>query len=353
MTPRRILIAHERFPPDVGGGGEQVVLEVARGLSAAGHAVRVICSGDASITAHDGQPTERTGGGRYAFNLQIMRLARAARQADIIQAFNYHAALPALAAARLTGRPIVACMLGLFGPAWRGMKGPVAGRAFEAFERLIVSRRYDRTVFLSRSSLEMGVAMGAPRATARVLAPGIDMRRVQPGPKGAPLVVFAGLFDVRKGIELVLDAARAFPGARFRLLGWGPRSDEITATAPPNAEVVVGHSRDLYWQALGEGTIFLFPSFAETFGLVVAEAMASGCAILSSVDTIDFAGERFAPGDGAALQAALGELLGDPARVAALGADNRERATAFTWPRHLAGLEALHDEVLAEAGRRS
>jgi glycosyltransferase involved in cell wall biosynthesis len=352
VTPRRILIAHERFPPDIGGGGEQVVLEVASGLAAAGHSVRVICAGDAALTQHEGQPTERSGGGRYAFNLQLRRLMRGARDADIIQAFNYHAALPAWAAARLTGTPIVTCMLGLFGPAWRGMKGQVMGRAFEAFERLIVSRRYDRTVFLSPSSLEMGVAMGAPRATSCVLPPGIDARHIRTVLKPGPLVVFAGLFDVRKGVELVLEAARAFPDTRFRLLGWGPRSAEIEATAPPNAEVISGHAREAYSQALGEGTIFLFPSYAETFGLVVAEAMASGCAVLSSVDTIDYAGVRFAPGDGAAMRAALGELLRDPARVAAMGADNRERAAVFTWKRHLAGLEALHDEVLAEAGRR-
>lgn len=352
MTQRRILIAHERFPPDIGGGGERVVLEVARGLFAAGHSVRIICAGDAALTEYEGLPTERTGGGRYAFNLQLPRLARAAREADLIQAFNYHAALPALAAARLTGTPIVTCMLGLFGPAWRGMKGPVMGRAFEAFERLIVSRRYDRTVYLSPSSLEMGVAMGAPRATARVLAPGIEDGRVRTGPKSAPLVVFAGLFDARKGVELVLEAARAFPDTRFRLLGWGPRSTEIEAIAPPNAEVISGQVRETYWQALGEGTIFLFPSYAETFGLVVAEAMASGCAILSSVDTIDFAGVRFAPGDGTAMRAALCELLNAPSRVAAMGVDNRERAATFTWKQHLAGLEALHDEVLAEAGWR-
>jgi glycosyltransferase involved in cell wall biosynthesis len=353
VRQRRILIAHERFPPDIGGGGERVVLEVARGLTAAGHAVHIICAGDATVTEHDGLPTERTGGGRYAFNLQMPRLIRAAREADLIQAFNYHAALPAWAAARVTGTPIVACMLGLFGPAWRGMKGPILGRAFEAFERLIVSRPYDRTVFLSPSSLEMGVAMGAPRATARVLAPGIEEGQIRTGPKSAPLVVFAGLFDARKGVELVLEAARAFPETRFRLLGWGPRSSEIEATAPPNAEVVIGQVRESYWQALGEGSIFLFPSYAETFGLVVAEAMASGCAVLSSVDTIDFAGTRFGPGDGAAMRAALRALLDNPARVAAMGADNRERARSFTWSRHLAGLEALHDEVLAEAGRRS
>lgn len=353
MTPRRILIAHERFAPDVGGGGELVVLEVARGLAAAGHAVRVICAGDAALTQHDGQPTERSGGGRYAFNLQLWRLMRGARNADIIQAFNYHAALPAWAAARLTGTPIITCMLGLFGPAWRGMKGPLMGRAFEAFERLIVSRRYERTVFLSQSSLEMGVAMGAPRATSRVLPPGIDARQIRTGPKAGPLVVFAGLFDVRKGVELVLEAARAFPDTRFRLLGWGPRSAEITAAAPPNAEVISGRAHDTYWQALGEGTIFLFPSYAETFGLVVAEAMASGCAVLSSVDTIDFAGVRFPAGDGAAMRKALGELLSEPIRVAAMGAENRARAAAFTWTQHLTGLEALYDEVLAETGRRS
>ena len=37
----RILLVHERFPPDYGGGGEYVVLQTAKHLIARGHRLQV------------------------------------------------------------------------------------------------------------------------------------------------------------------------------------------------------------------------------------------------------------------------------------------------------------------------
>ena len=103
----KILLTHERFAPDFAGGGEYVVLETARHLQRRGHDVQVLTMGDSSITEYEGIPTQRLAGHRYSMNLCSKAIADAAREADLIQTFNYHASYPSLRAARRLGKPIV------------------------------------------------------------------------------------------------------------------------------------------------------------------------------------------------------------------------------------------------------
>lgn len=94
----RVLVTHERFPPDFGGGGEYIVLRTAQGLMKSGVDVQVLTAGDPRVTEFE-DPTQRLPVSRYAFNLQVRAIIRAARQADIIHTYTYHACLPSLVAA--------------------------------------------------------------------------------------------------------------------------------------------------------------------------------------------------------------------------------------------------------------
>jgi phosphatidylinositol alpha-mannosyltransferase len=59
-----------------------------------------------------------------------------------------------------------------------------------------------------------------------------------------------------------------------------------------------------------------------------------------------------APGDPAALASALGALLDDPARRAALGAAGRVRAAAFDWPVVAAAVLQVYRAAVAADPRR-
>ncbi|WP_198378420.1 glycosyltransferase, partial [Neoroseomonas rubea] len=219
--PRSVLLVHECFPPDVRGGGEAVVLAIAQGLMARGIAVEVMTTGDPKARSFEGVPTSRLRLPRHALPLAIGRIAAAAARHDLVQAFNFNAALPALAAARRARRPVACTMLGLFGREWLAMKGPLLGRAFAAMERRILAARYDATIFLSDASRAQGVALGAEAARSHVIPPGIAWDRLRPAAARAAYVLFAGRLDRRKGVHHLLAAARALPHIPFRAAGWG------------------------------------------------------------------------------------------------------------------------------------
>lgn len=345
--PLRVLITHERFSPDFGGGGEEIVLQTAIGLMARGHHVHVLTAGDPTITEYRGVRTERLPISRYAFNLQVRAIARAAREADIIHTYNYHACLPSLLAARLVGKPIVCEILALFGDTWRIMRGPVIGRAFQAWERFMVTRRYDRSMFLSEASQRTALRLGAPRDRSMVLAPAIDHAKFRKPDRSNPIVLFAGRMDVRKGIHHVMATARALPDIPFCAVGWADDVGALRKAAPANMEIIESTGSTRYLDLLSQARIFLFPSWSETYGIVVAEAMASGCAVISSVDTIEFAGDFVPPGDEAAMIAAVRRRWDDPVGTDLLGAENQRRAGVFTWDNHMERLLATYDEVMA------
>ena len=145
----RILLAHERFPPDFGGGGEEIVFETARGLRERGCDVRVVTTGDPASSSHEGIPTIRLAISRYALNLAVPRVAELARDVDLIHTCTYHACLPAWLAGRFVRKPVVCQVLSLFEEAWTEMKGPWKGPVFRALERFLLTRRYARLLFLS------------------------------------------------------------------------------------------------------------------------------------------------------------------------------------------------------------
>jgi alpha-maltose-1-phosphate synthase len=162
--------------------------------------------------------------------------------------------------------------------------------------------------------------------------------------KGLPLL-FEALLRVKQNFTLLVGgerrpqldyegfAQRLRPGQRVAFLGFVP--DEAV--------------RDYY--ALAD--IFVFPSLADTFPLVVLEAMSSGLAIVaSSVGGVpnQLAGDSgvlVPPGDTATLASTIGALIDDPARRAALGTKAAARAAGeFSWPAAARIAYELYETVL-------
>jgi len=345
----RILIVHECFPPDYRGGGEYVVLRVAQHLLARGHEVRVLTTGDPAVTSWEGVPTQRLAMPRPRLALARAQVEAAARWSDVVYACTYFALWPSWRAARRLGKPVVFSILALFDDAWLDMKGPLRGRAYRAVERWWLRLPAAARIFLSPPSMAAAARLGLAQAGDVVVAPGIELQHFQPAAHKEG-VAFAGKLDVRKGVDLVMQAARRFPHVPFTMVGWGERYEDLRQRAPPNLSVLPFEGHAQLGAVLGHSRIFLFPTLAETFGLAVVEAMAAGCAVVSSAP-VQFEGERVDPTDAEGVFQALQRLLEDEERCRACGKANHHAAQAFDWQRHAAALEAEFTAALARATR--
>ena len=124
---------------------------------------------------------------------------------------------------------------------------------------------------------------------------GIDLAKYQKDPKkeavfrkhfkieeGQPVVVCAGLYFRRKGIEDFVEVARRMPHVRFIWLGsinkWLiPRKIRrlVETDHPANVEFPGYFKGAVFQGAMSGSDLFFFPSYEETEGIVVLEALAS------------------------------------------------------------------------------
>jgi len=207
---------------------------------------------------------------------------------------------------------------------------------------------------------------------------GVDVAALAPtGPRATDTVAFVGRFDEpRKGMPVLLDALARLRRPELRLVVVG-RGDAaaLPHAAParrrrrprggdggyPQVEVLGAVDDARKAAVLGAATVFCAPQTGgESFGIVLTEALAAGAPVLAS-DLDAFravlgdppAGVLFRAGDPAALAAALGALLDDPARRAALSHAGRARAAEFDWSSVAADVERVYRAAVAADPRRS
>jgi len=179
-------------------------------------------------------------------------------------------------------------------------------------------------------------------------------------PAGAVVVGSAGRFVPYKGFDDLLRAAAAVrdkhPTVRWTLVGDGPERARLEQLRDGlglgDFVAFAGWQTDVApWLAALD--VFVLPSHGEHFGRVLVEAMALGKPVVATdaggVPEIVLDGETgllVAPGDSAALAAAVGRLVDDPAARDRLGEVRRQRAArVFSLEGHRDALRALYQEL--------
>jgi glycosyltransferase involved in cell wall biosynthesis len=171
-------------------------------------------------------------------------------------------------------------------------------------DRLATSLPADAIIAVSRDALAAQVRLSAAR-TVHLMHPGIDierfilrrdpdLRRAYGIPLDVPLVSIVGRLQQWKGQREFLRAAalvvRSFPLARFAvvggaILGWeGDYPEELQRLTSrlglQDRTIFTGHTDEAArWMAASD--VVVNASEPEPFGLVVVEAMASGCAVVA------------------------------------------------------------------------
>lgn len=183
-----------------------------------------------------------------------------------------------------------------------------------------------------------------------------------------PVVSYSGRLVPKKGVDCLLEAMasvrRRVPDARLLIAGDGPERERLQrmSAALGMADVVdfLGHlDTGAQERALAPAWVQAVPSrWAEPFGLVAAEAMMRGTAVVVS-DAGGLAeqvvegetGLRVAPGNPDDLAEALSGILTDRLRAEHMGARAREHALArFSFDIYTDRLEALLKSVVGTNG---
>jgi glycosyltransferase involved in cell wall biosynthesis len=157
---------------------------------------------------------------------------------------------------------------------------------------------------------------------------------------GDPVIVFQGRLVTTKGVRVLLDAAHILQGKKLRfelhIIGDGPERKSLEELA---RQTELGHSvrfcgaleSAALERQLEEAAVVVVPSLGgEVFGLVVAENMQRGRAVLVSdlgafTEVTGEAGLSFRTGDAGDLARQLERLLRDPAFRFELGRRARRR----------------------------
>jgi glycosyltransferase involved in cell wall biosynthesis len=220
---------------------------------------------------------------------QVPRVARAVR--NVRNVWVVAAAAPYGVGALRSGRPYAAWIGTSLDDEWSARRHGLAptrrvALALNApllrwFERRVLrgARRLYATSPASRAAL--AAAAGVEPETIEILPIPVDTELFRPEPDDewlqrldAPTVAFVGRADdPRKNVSLLLDAwpavHAAVPGARLRLIGRAP-VQELPAGADAVGEVASVAAE------LRSASLLILPSLQEGFGIIVAEALASG-----------------------------------------------------------------------------
>lgn len=319
------------------GGVQQLVTELTEHLRAAGHETVLVGAGkrihdegagrDGSIIP-TGRPISVFGNqSRVPLTLSPLswrRVRSALRDVDVVHL--HEPLLPLVGwAAMGAGKPTVATFHA-DAPDW-------ARRAYRVIPGL--SRRLGRYVI---TAVSRTAAAAIPKKWGEVVivpnALDVASYRLEVG-RIARRIAFLGRDDPRKGLDVLLEA---WPQIRRRvadaeLVVMGASRDKPIDGVSFRGWVSEGEKRRL----LATSAVYVAPHLGgESFGIVIAEAMAAGCAVVATDlpafrEVMRNTGVVVAPGDVVGLTAAVAGVLDDPDRVAELGERARAAVARFDW----------------------
>jgi len=342
------------------GGVQGQVLGLARSLRTIGHEVRVLapCDGpppDAGVTPL-GRSVPTAANGSVAplapDPSAQLRTIRALRDEgfDVVHLHEPIAPGPCMTATLFADAPKV----GTFHAAGESAGYRVMGWALKR-----LAARLDHRVAVSPDA--MALAQRSLGGEYELLFNGIEVDRFAPGPAhltDAPTIFFLGRHEPRKGLDVLLAALSDLPAdLRVWVGGDGPQTEELRERYGRDRRIEwLGRIDDGERAARMRGcTVYCSPSVrGESFGMVLLEAMAAGCALVAS----DLDGHRnvatdgvdalLAPvGDAAALAKALRRVLDDDELRADLVAGGRRRADQLSMANLAVRYDAIYQDVLA------
>lgn len=203
----------------------------------------------------------------------------------------------------------------------------------------------------------------------RVVGRGVDCRLYDPARRSAelrsswgvsgdgPVCLYVGRLAPEKNLALVEKCFAAIqvwhPAARMVWVGDGPSAQRLAVDHPDHHFSGMRHGEDLAAH-YASADLFLFPSLSETYGNVVAEAMASGVPVIAyrSAAAAELVVNRensmvVAPGDEKAFIDAALWLVDDSLQLAEMAGQARLAMLSRSWSGVVAVFESVAREAMA------
>lgn len=376
----RILTMSYEFPP-LGGGGSKVAQGLASELARTGHAVDVITMGYGDLPRNeeiDGVRVSRMPCIRKAVDVShphelasymIWALPAALKSAknnsyDIIHChFIVPDGVVGIWPSRRSGIPLVVTAHGsdvpgynpdrfkslhsLISPAWRA--------AVRAIDQIVSPSDFLRGLLLQSE----------PGARVVTVPNGFDLARFDDGRERSRSILVVSRMLERKGVQDVFHALAGKDfGFELNVVGTGPYLDTLVELSRELGLEVNFHgwldndSADLK-NLFETSEIFVFPSLAENFPMVLLEAMAAGLAIVTTNQTgcLEVVGDAalcVAPGDRRAIGNAVETLATDQALRRRFGRAARDRLVEhFNWPVVARQYVEVFEDAIARTQKRA
>jgi glycosyltransferase involved in cell wall biosynthesis len=300
------------YPAHVYGGPTRSAYELCRNLAKLGGVVRVLTTdangldevldveNDRDVLLEGFQVRYCRRHFRHSVSPSLVRLLRSyAAWADVVHLDYVYSfpTFPTLLQCRLLGKPVVWSPLGAF-QRWQGSSRRGLKAVWDWFW-YYGSDRSKLTVLLSSEKEQFDTSARFPYLKTRVIPNGVDVPSdLHPSERAGDLrLLFIGRLDPIKGIECLLQACNKLAANvdlkwRLAIAGWGDPAyvgqlrERIASLGLQDRVCLVGAVLGETKKKLFEGSdVVIIPSHCESFGLVVAEALAHAVPVIASRGT--------------------------------------------------------------------
>jgi len=330
------------------------MLDLARGLRAAGAIPSIACPrvsvlGDRARAEGIEHIAIEKGGFIDRAAIGILRQKLRAREIDVIHAHNGRSALSAALAVRLAGRGSYVLTQHFLTPSRatrRGLKAGVSNAIHQWISKgagqIIAISEATRRGIEERGEASGNVTTapnGIPAPDPAKLTPAAEVRATFGVRADEPLIVCAARLQEEKDVKSLIAAMpavlKASPKARCIVAGEGSLRAELTAQIAAlgieDSVQLAGFCGDAI-SLMNAADVFVLPSLAEPFGLVLIEAMSLGKPVIATkaggpVEIVEdgVTGLLVSPADPAALGGAISRLLVDETARLEMGRRGLER----------------------------
>ena len=332
-------------PYDLGsyGGVQSVTLDLVARLRSGGDEAFVVGPGaDAAFGIDIGRSVNLPGNGSNAPIALGPRVRSRVRDAlaDVDVVHVHEPMMPRTSTAALgVAKPVVAT--------FHAAVAPWTTSLYRRLER--VGRRLLGSATLTAVSPTAMAGLPDSWAPVTIIPNGIDVESFQlHRPRVRGRIVVVGRDEPRKGLDVALQAfdevRRTRPDTELHVIGADRRPIDGVVF---HGRIGDGEKREL----LASAEVYVAPHLGgESFGIVIAEAMAAGCAVVAS-DLSAFrsvggeAVEYVAVSDVSAMASAITEILADEARRALMAQSAADRVRAFDWSVVVGRYRDLYERV--------